>query len=40
MDSEFRSLDLRERGLLEKLLEVDFLGRDELRAQMSWVWLL
>ena len=35
MDTEFRLLDNRERGLLEKLLEADFQGRDELRAQMS-----
>jgi hypothetical protein len=34
-DPEFRPLDDRERGLLEKLLEADFPGRDELRAQMS-----
>jgi hypothetical protein len=35
MDSEFRPLDLREQGLLEKLLEADFQGRDELRVQLS-----
>jgi hypothetical protein len=35
MDPEFRPLDNRERGLLEKLLEVDFPGRDELRVQMG-----
>jgi hypothetical protein len=35
MDPEFRPLRDRERGLLEKLLEADFPGRDELRAQMS-----
>jgi hypothetical protein len=35
MDQAFRPLDDRERGLLEKLLEADFPGRDELRAQMS-----
>ncbi len=34
MDSEFRPLNDRERGLLEKLLEANFPGRDELRAQM------
>src|SRR5947209_10044645 len=32
MESEFRVLDARERGLIEKLLEVDFQGRGELRA--------
>ncbi len=35
MDSEFRQLDARERGLLEKLLEADFSGRDELRTQLD-----
>lgn len=35
MDSEFRQLDARERGLLEKLLEADFPGRDELRTQLD-----
>jgi hypothetical protein len=35
MDSEFRPLDIRERELLEKLLEVEFPGRDELRVQLS-----
>jgi uncharacterized protein DUF6984 len=34
MDSEFRQLDIRERGLLEKLLETEFPGRDELRTQL------
>jgi hypothetical protein len=37
MDSEFRPLNDREMGLLEKLLEADFPGRDELRAQMNSV---
>lgn len=35
MDLGFRKLDERERGLLEKLLEVEFPGRDELRAQLA-----
>ncbi len=35
MDSGFRQLDARERGLLEKLLEAEFLGRDELRTQLD-----
>ena len=34
MDSEFRPLNARETELLEKLLELDFQGRDELRSQM------
>jgi hypothetical protein len=37
MDSGFRQLTDRERGLLEKLLEADFLGRDELRTQLGSV---
>jgi hypothetical protein len=37
MDREFRELDACERGLLERLLEVDFQGRDELRAQLNSV---
>jgi hypothetical protein len=37
MDSEFRPLDTRERGLLERLLGVPFPGRDELRAQLRSV---
>jgi uncharacterized protein DUF6984 len=37
MDSEFRSLTDHERALLEKLLELHFPGRDELRQQMSSV---
>jgi uncharacterized protein DUF6984 len=37
MDSGFRQLNARERGLLEKLLEVEFPGRDELRAQLASV---
>jgi hypothetical protein len=35
LDSDFRQLDVRERNLLEKLLEGAIEGRDELRAQMS-----
>src|SRR6266849_10395523 len=34
MDSAFRPLDARERELLEKLLEPEFQGRDELRSQL------
>lgn len=34
MDSEFRPLDARERELLEKLLEPEFQGRDEMRSQL------
>jgi uncharacterized protein DUF6984 len=37
MDSGFRQLDDRERGLLEKLLEAEFPGRDELLAQLGSV---
>ena len=37
MDSEFRPLNDREMGLLEKLLEAPFPGSDELRAQMNSV---
>jgi hypothetical protein len=37
MDSDFRLLSTRERGLIEKLLEADFTGSDELRAQLSSV---
>jgi hypothetical protein len=35
MDSGFRELDPRERSLLEKLLEPEFPGRNELRAQLG-----
>ncbi|HXB62438.1 MAG TPA: hypothetical protein VNU94_06270 [Acidobacteriaceae bacterium] len=35
MDSNFRQLNIRERELLEKLLEGAIEGRDELRIQMS-----
>jgi len=35
MESEFRQLDPREKGLLEKLLEGAFPGRAELRTQLS-----
>jgi hypothetical protein len=34
MDPGFRQLDTRERGLIEKLLEAEFPGRDELRTQL------
>jgi hypothetical protein len=34
MDSEFRELTVRERGLLEKLLTAAIYGRDELRTQL------
>jgi len=34
MDSDFRKLNDRELGLLERLLEDDFAGRDELRTQL------
>jgi hypothetical protein len=37
MNREFRPLNDREMGLLEKLLEPPFPGRDELRAQMNSV---
>jgi hypothetical protein len=37
MDSGFRQLTERERGLMEKLLEADFPGRDELRTQVGSV---
>jgi len=37
MASEFRPLDPRERGLLEKLLDAEFAGRDELRSQIASV---
>jgi hypothetical protein len=37
MESRFRQLNDRERGLLEKLLEAEFPGRDELRAQLGSV---
>lgn len=37
MDSEFRSLDERERELLEKLLEAVSTGREELSAQLNSV---
>ncbi len=34
MEQAFRPLDSRERDLIQKLLEPDFPGRDELRAQL------
>jgi hypothetical protein len=37
VESVFRQLNDRERGLNEKLLEADFQGRDELRAQIGSV---
>jgi hypothetical protein len=37
MDSTFRPLDDRERAILEKLLEPEFRGRDELRLQLDSV---
>lgn len=37
MDSEFRELTMRERGLLEKLLDAAIHGRDELRTQLNHV---
>src|SRR6266404_8737038 len=37
MDSEFRELTSRERGLLEKLLDAAIHGRDELRTQLNHV---
>ncbi len=37
MDSSFRPLTSHERALLEKLLEPNFPGREELRRQMSSV---
>jgi len=35
VDSEFRPLNTREKELLEKLLEPEFEGRDELRSQLG-----
>ena len=37
MDHDFRPLDTRELGLLQRLLEPNFEGRDELRSQLSSV---
>lgn len=37
MDSEFRELTMRERGLLEKLLDAAIHVRDELRTQLNHV---
>ena len=37
LDSEFRPLTDRERGLIDKLLEQEFQGRDELRKQLASV---
>ena len=37
MDSSFRPLQTHERELLEKLLEPEFPGRDELRQQLNSV---
>ncbi len=37
MDSEFRELSMREKGLLEKLLSAAPHGRDELRTQLNYI---
>jgi hypothetical protein len=37
VDTTFRSLDIEQKELLEKLLEPEFEGRDELRSQLSSV---
>lgn len=37
METSFRRLDANEMGLLEKLLDDDFQGRDALRLQLSCV---
>jgi hypothetical protein len=37
MDSDFRPLKADERALLEKLLDCEFPGRDELRRQLDYV---
>ena len=37
MDPEFRPLSTRERGLIDKLLELQFEGRDELLSQLDLV---
>ena len=37
MNLEFRPLSAREMGLLEKLLEPEFEGRDELRSQLAGI---
>ena len=37
MDSSFRPLTTYEREVLEKLLEPEFPGRDELRQQLNSV---
>jgi hypothetical protein len=37
MDSEFRELTTRERGLLEKLLSAAIYGEDELRTQLKHI---
>ena len=37
MDSEFRELSTREKGLLEKLLSAAPHGRDELRTQLNHI---
>ena len=34
MEEQFRPLSVRERELIERLLEHDFPGRDELRTQL------
>jgi len=35
MDLEFREISMREKGLLEKLVDSAFHGRDELRTQLN-----
>lgn len=35
IDSNYRILTVRERGLIERLLEPEFQGRDELRLQLK-----
>jgi hypothetical protein len=37
METEFRELTTREKGLLEKLLETAIHGRDELRTQLNHI---
>jgi hypothetical protein len=37
VESEFRPLNSRERGIIERLLEAEFQGHDELRMQIDSV---
>lgn len=37
MDSEFRELSTREKGLVEKLLNAAPKGREELRSQLNYI---